>query len=190
MAEIWVGSSIIESESPRPTSASPLGLPYVHGELVLVVEDDKASRDMIAESLSNQDDGTLTGADGMEAIKLIYARPDDISIVVTDAVMPHLGGAALARARWSLRPGIRFLAMSGSPKSETEGIDAFEIQKSAQVFLTKSFKLEELLGAVPRLLQPAEKPGTAMPAILLGEDDDMFPDTGWHGCGPTAPKAG
>jgi len=56
MAEGWVGSGMIESESPRPTSASPIGIPDGHGELVLVVEGVKAIRDMIAESLRNQDD--------------------------------------------------------------------------------------------------------------------------------------
>jgi PAS domain S-box-containing protein len=147
----------VEGASPQQSSASPFVTPEGHGELILVADDDKAIREMVAEILGNHGYRVLSCSDGVEAVKLIYARPGGISLVVTDADMPRLDGVALVRTLLQLRPEIRLLAMSGLSREETGGLDLTEIQKLAHAFLAKPFKPEDLLGAVHELLHPAVK---------------------------------
>ena len=111
----------------------------------------------VAAILGQQGYRVLSCADGMEAISLIYARPGDFSLVVTDDDMPRLDGDALMRAVLQMRPDIRFLAMSGLSPNETGAPDLPEIQKLAHAFLTKPFKPEDLLGAIHGLLHPPQK---------------------------------
>ena len=148
----------VVSESPRPSSATPVDTPDGHGELILVADDDKAIRDLVTEILGSHGYRVLSCADGMEAITLIYARPSDFSLVVTDADMPRLDGVALMRAVLQMRPDIRFLAMSGLSSSGTEGTAVPEIQKAAHAFLLKPFTPGDLLATVHRLLHPTENP--------------------------------
>jgi two-component system cell cycle sensor histidine kinase/response regulator CckA len=148
----------VESESPRPKSVSPFDIPEGHDELILVADDDKAVRDMVAEILGNHGYRVLICADGVEALTLINNRPGGISIVITDADMPRLHGVALARAVRQMRPDIRLLVMSGLSPNEANAPDLPVIQKLAHAFLNKPFTPGALLGAVHGLLHPSEKP--------------------------------
>ncbi len=62
---------------------------------VLLVEDDRSVRRYLEVTLQRSGYTVITAADGLEAMKVALSSP--IDVVVTDAVMPNLGGQELAR---------------------------------------------------------------------------------------------
>jgi DNA-binding NtrC family response regulator len=100
----------------------------------------------------------MSCADGIVALSLIQTQATAISVVVTDVDMPRVGGVELAGALLRIRPGIRLVAMSGLFPEKAGGSAVTQIQQLAQVFLHKPFTQVELLGAVHRVLHPAEIP--------------------------------
>jgi two-component system, cell cycle sensor histidine kinase and response regulator CckA len=145
------------NESPRSTASnSPLDVPRSHGELVLVVDDDVAVRELVASILKKNGYCVISCVDGVDAITSFNTHVADISLVVTDVDMPRLGGMALARALLQLRPDLRLLAMSGLSRSMMDGSEVSEVRKMAHAFLLKPFKPDDLLWAAHHLLHPAE----------------------------------
>jgi len=89
--------------------------PNSHGsESILLVEDEPAVRDLAARVLRGQGYAVLEAGDGIEALQLIAQHPDVcIDLLITDVVMPRMGGGALAERLIALRPGIKVLFTSG-----------------------------------------------------------------------------
>ncbi|MBL0213061.1 MAG: PAS domain S-box protein [Myxococcales bacterium] len=82
-------------------------------ETVLVVDDDDSVRNLTHRILSGAGYTVLTAANGGEALLLSEQHAGPIDLVLTDVVMPLLGGRELAKRLFTLRPGIRTLYMSG-----------------------------------------------------------------------------
>ncbi len=82
-------------------------------EAVLVVEDNEAVRDYAVSVLSANGYRVIQAGDGGEALLLSRSNKEDIDLVLTDIVMPTLGGRALAEELRKLQPGIKVLFMSG-----------------------------------------------------------------------------
>jgi CheY-like chemotaxis protein len=85
----------------------------IGSETVLLVEDEEAVRDMAQEILKSNGYKVLRAGDGNEAIKVSEQFEGAIDLMVTDVVMPHLGGRELAEKLSVTRPGMRVLYMSG-----------------------------------------------------------------------------
>jgi PAS domain S-box-containing protein len=127
-------------------SAAPKGT-----ETVLVVEDQDGIRDIVRESLRRSGYKVLIAVDGNEALKMADAYPDPIHLLVTDLVMPNIGGRELAQRLTPLRPGMKVLFMSGY--SETSALDDEEADAT---ILQKPFSLDALVRNVRRVLdEPA-----------------------------------
>ena len=166
-----------EGEAPQPDSAAPSAIPDGHGELILVVDDDKAFREIVTVIVGNRGYRVVSCADGLEALTLFNARPNEFSLVVTDVDMPRLGGVALARAVRQIRADIPVIAMSGFSHDDTDGSDVPEIRKLAHALLNKPCNPGELLGAMHQLLHQLPKPELALPAIRRIEEDDLGRET-------------
>ncbi len=83
-------------------------------ETVLLVEDEQAVRNLAARVLREQSYHVLEASDGNEALLLAENhREERIHILVTDVVMPQMGGRELADRLRTLRPGIKVLFTSG-----------------------------------------------------------------------------
>ena len=67
-------------------------LPQGNGELILVVDDEAAIRDITKTSLESHNYKAITASDGIEAIALYVEHRDEISLVLTDMVMPSMDG--------------------------------------------------------------------------------------------------
>jgi CheY-like chemotaxis protein len=144
----------VENVVPANGSATPFALPKGHDELVLVVDDDKAVRDVVTAMLQRFNYHVLNCCDGMEAIRLFSISPDKFALVITDVDMPRLGGVALAQHLLTLRPDIRLLAMSGLSRVESDKSDTPAMRDLAHAFLIKPFKVEDLLLTVNGVLHP------------------------------------
>jgi two-component system, cell cycle sensor histidine kinase and response regulator CckA len=123
-------------------------------ETVLLVEDEPLVREIAKSALSDQGYQVLEAEHGEEA--LLVARDHDagIALVLTDVVMPKMGGRELVELLRTERPGIRVLYMSGYAAATIDEQDVIEPGTS---FLRKPFALAEMLGKVREALdgQPA-----------------------------------
>jgi PAS domain S-box-containing protein len=148
--------SVPERDSPRRGSAAS---GESRGVTVLVAEDEPAIRALVSRMLAARGYRVLTGADGEEALGIAAAEPGPIELLVTDVVMPRLGGVELARALRAQRPEVRILFMSGytatAPIQDGEFADA--------AFLAKPFNTQELLQRVQELLRGDAESASAAP---------------------------
>jgi len=105
-----------------PPAADGLGSAG-HGEVVLVVEDEKAVRDMAVEALEELGYATVTAPDAAGALDRLRG-PERIDVLFSDVVMPGgLNGVKLATEARRLRPGLRVLLTSGySPDAIDSGL--------------------------------------------------------------------
>jgi len=93
-------------------AASPVETPRGQ-ETVLVVEDDELVRQLATRLLAAQGYVALEATNGRDALDLVRARPGEVQLVLTDVVMPELGGSEFARRLADLEPDVPVLFMSG-----------------------------------------------------------------------------
>ena len=104
---------------PRARQAPEEAGPASAGEIprgrgtVLVVEDDDLVRLLATRLLASQGYTAIEARNGTEALDLVRARPGQVEIVLTDVVMPELGGSEFARRLAELEPDLPVLFMSG-----------------------------------------------------------------------------
>jgi PAS domain S-box-containing protein len=83
------------------------------GELILIVDDEPAVCRALSVILEAHNYCVLTAADGREATELFLQHRDGLRLVLTDIMMPKMGGMALIRVLRSLAPRLRIIAASG-----------------------------------------------------------------------------
>jgi two-component system cell cycle sensor histidine kinase/response regulator CckA len=117
-------------------------VPCGHGELILVVDDEAAIREIAKQTLENHGYSVLTANDGAEAVALYAEHKDEIRAVLTDTMMPYMDGPATIRALYRLNPRVKVIATSGLDANgdlvETAGA-------GVKAFLSKPFTAEKLL---------------------------------------------
>jgi len=120
---------------------------------ILLVEDEDAVRDLMAVLLSGLGYEVIVAANGEEALKIDNKVIDKVDLLVTDTVMPRMGGYALARALWQRRPTLRALFMSGY----TEGIiEEMHSPDRKTALLQKPFSTALLNQTIAHLLNEPE----------------------------------
>jgi signal transduction histidine kinase/ActR/RegA family two-component response regulator len=118
------------------------------GETVLVVEDNDATRASVCEILTALGYRVLEASDGKKALEVYAREADHIDLVLSDLVMPTMGGSDLVRALQSTAPQQRFLLMTGYPLGHTR-----ELLESGQVqWLQKPLSRAKLARAVRKAL--------------------------------------
>jgi PAS domain S-box-containing protein len=124
--------------------ASKRALPReVHGSgTVLVVEDEAMVRNFTCRVLAEHGYRCIEAADGAAALNIIQGRGDSIDAVVTDVVMPNIGGGTLARHLAEVRPGVPVLFTSAYTSQE---VIYRGLISSDAPFLQKPFTPEALL---------------------------------------------
>ena len=94
-------------------SASTSTEPPRGTETILLAEDTDSLREVIRETLQERGYKVLAAADGREAFATARMFDGSIDLLLTDVVMPNMGGADLAKALLERRPGLRVVYMSG-----------------------------------------------------------------------------
>ncbi len=89
-------------------------------QVILLVEDDADVRASTARVLRRAGYDVLDAADGDAALQLMASRTAPVDVVITDIVMPRVGGAELARRLRERWPDLHVLYMSGYPRDSTE----------------------------------------------------------------------
>lgn len=120
-------------------------LPVGNNELILVVDDEDAIREIAKETLRVFGYQVLTAADGTEALALFAQHKDEVRCVITDMMMPFMDGLATIRALRRLAPDIKVIVTSGL-KSNDKTADAAQL--GVKTFLAKPYTAEILLKAL------------------------------------------
>jgi len=138
----------IEEETPpqkEPKATDAKG----GSETILVVEDDDSLRLLTARILEGNGYVTLQAEDGRQAIELAKSYSGPIDLLLTDVVMPGLGGAELAALISAFRPELKLLYVSGYPNDLIAYHGALEPPVS---LLEKPFTTRDLLRRVRSVL--------------------------------------
>jgi PAS domain S-box-containing protein len=128
-------------------------------ETVLLVEDDAGIRRLTKRALENNGYRVLEAAGPTEALSIAELVSGEIELLLTDVVMPRMGGRELAHALGRLRPAIRVLYISGFTG---EALARFGDLAWFEDFLAKPFRPEALLTKVREVLNRTE-PHSATP---------------------------
>jgi CheY-like chemotaxis protein len=146
---------------PAEASVAPRG-----AGTILVVEDEEPVRLLVVDILEASGYSLLAAGNGLEALEVADEHAGAIDLVVTDVVMPHMGGRQFAERLAGLRPGTPVLFMSGYPDGAF-GPDGFVVPGAA--FLQKPFTntalgqaVRALLGARPSATGRADRPPSAL----------------------------
>jgi CheY-like chemotaxis protein len=124
-------------------------LPQGAGEIVMVVDDEAAIREIVKVTLQNNGYKVLTANDGTEAVANMAREKRAIAAVLVDLMMPFMDGIATIRALQRLNPNAKFLAISGL-MDQARIAQLSEVTSAA--FLAKPFTTEQILAALHSLL--------------------------------------
>ena len=124
-------------------------------ETVLVVEDEDAVRLIVRRVLEAQGYAILEARDGNDAMRIAAQRGNAIDLVLSDIIMPGMGGRELARSLGTTRPGLPILFMSGyNEEGELAGTGG----DLGEGVLAKPFTAETLARQVREALDGRESP--------------------------------
>jgi two-component system, cell cycle sensor histidine kinase and response regulator CckA len=115
---------------------------------ILVVEDEEQVRTLVVRVLQKQGYSVLQAENGRVALEIARTDIHRISLVITDLVMPELGGGRLVHELRALKPDMRVLCMTGYTKEEVLTGDGLE----GAVFIEKPFAPSTLLQQVEQML--------------------------------------
>ena len=140
------------------------GAPEAHGardaarssNTVLLVEDEKGVREVARAALEKAGYRVLEASQGQEALEVAGRHEGPIALLLTDVVMPEMGGPELARQLRQSLPGIRVLYFSGY----AAGQDARQAAGFDAPFLAKPFRPATLVDKVREVLE-ADRAGTS-----------------------------
>jgi two-component system cell cycle sensor histidine kinase/response regulator CckA len=112
---------------------------------ILVVDDEEVARRFIGRALSREGYRVMLANDGEQALELLRMTRRKVALVITDLVMPGMGGHAFALevARLPSPPPLLYISAYDPPQGEM-----------AKRFLQKPFTTVTLLGAVRSLTAP------------------------------------
>jgi two-component system, chemotaxis family, CheB/CheR fusion protein len=128
----------------------PAGLATAPGgtESVLLVEDEDSVRELVKRILLARGYAVMDARNGREGLELVQSHPGKIDLLVTDVVMPELGGRELAEAALKLRPELKVVFVSG----HIQDVILKEGVKQGAAFLQKPFTPMQLAQKVRETL--------------------------------------
>ncbi len=143
-------------QTEAPLDATTTGNPRVSlrgTETILLVEDEKAVRVLARRILERNGYTVLEAEGGIQAIERVEQHEGPIHLLVTDVVMPRMGGAAVVEGVSALRPGIKALYVSGYAPT---AVVHHGIVDPAAPFLEKPFTPGTLAAKVREVLDSPE----------------------------------
>ncbi|HSI63628.1 MAG TPA: PAS domain S-box protein, partial [Candidatus Saccharimonadia bacterium] len=124
-------------------------LPRGNGELVLVVDDEAAVREITRQTLEMFGYKVLLACDGAEATAIYAVQKQNISVVLTDMMMPVMDGPVTIQVLMRMNPKVRIIAASGL---NAAGMVAKAANIGAQHFLPKPYTAMTLLTVLKQVL--------------------------------------
>jgi CheY-like chemotaxis protein len=141
---------LAEDAAPPAPEPEPEPEPVPPAATVLLTEDESGVRILAHRILERSGFRVLVARHGADALLLWRDHAAEIDLVVTDLVMPEMGGRELADALQAMRPDLPVLFMSGYSDDE---VTRRGIADSRVAFLAKPFTTDSLVGAVREALK-------------------------------------
>ena len=155
--------SILKTTSARSNTLYQIGYNLTMKRKILVVDDTKNVQLLLSDFLTSQDFNVLTASDGREALEVVHASHPDL--ILLDIMMPNLDGYQfISHLRHeSSIPVIMITAR----QQEADIIHGFDL--GADDYITKPFRLRELLVRMRAVLRRAGPRESDEAAILVGD---------------------
>ncbi len=109
----------LEKSTGSASDSGDSAIPRGQGETILVVEDEPMVLDVAQSLLESLGYRVLIARNGQEALQAHERHQDFIDLVLSDVVMPEMGGLELYRTLQQRDPSIRIILMSGYPPAES-----------------------------------------------------------------------
>lgn len=152
--EVYLPADQSSATVAGPAQAEPLR--SGHGETILVVDDEPAVLAVTSSMLEANGYRVFVAEDGAAAVAVYAQHAQQISVVVTDIMMPLMDGVALIRSLQRLDPRVRIITVSGLSNQPGQPERHTELQaKGIRHHLNKPFTVEALLTAIHQELDPA-----------------------------------
>jgi DNA-binding response OmpR family regulator len=117
---------------------------------VLIVEDDKELREMIALALTRRKFTVLEAVNGKDAI--MRFKPSITEIVVTDLIMPEEDGLKVIMKLREIKPSLKVIAISGGGKAGPGSYLNLAKALGADAIYSKPFSINDLVMKIEDLL--------------------------------------
>lgn len=137
--------SATTSGRPLTEKPSPGG-----NETVLLVEDESGVRDLIRQILVLQGYQVLEASDAETALRISQQHKEQIQLLITDVIMPGMGGREMAEQLAKQHPEVKVLFISGYTD---EAVTPQGILEKGRAFLQKPFNRQSLLQKVREVLE-------------------------------------
>jgi signal transduction histidine kinase/ActR/RegA family two-component response regulator len=148
----------VEEREELVASERPLARTLAGGETVLVVEDEQMVRSFMEGALRALGYMTLEAADGREALDLSSHYDGVIDLLITDVIMPQMGGVELASRLIETRPQLKVLFVSGYTGAAS---GSQRLVEPDVALLPKPFTAAQLLERVHRRLHGEARHGSS-----------------------------
>ena len=150
---IWL--PLVEKPAPLDGPTRERAEPMHGGETILLVEDEEGVRELTREVLQGHGYTVIEAPDGESALRIVEDRRERLHLVLTDVVMPKMGGRELVRRLLSRHPDVKVLYMSGYPDGAL-GEDG--VLEPGAILLQKPFTPQGMVDKVRQVLD-----GTLIP---------------------------
>jgi PAS domain S-box-containing protein len=148
---VYLPAMKVSSEA-RKEQAEEASLPRGNGETILLVDDEASILIITSQTLQAFGYRVLTATDGAEAVAIYAQHRHEISVVLTDMMMPIMDGSATIRALTKIDPEVKIIAASGlNTNGEAAKVSGLGIKR----FLTKPYTAGTLLKAMRAILDEA-----------------------------------
>lgn|GEM_PF-3488994 len=124
-----------------------------NGETIFLAEDDAGARTVLATILRTKGYTVLEAKNGVEALEGYLPAADSIHLVITDVIMPQMGGTEWVQRIKTRNPKVKVMFISGYTDDRLK--DTETLLKDA-AFLHKPFSPEAFLRKVSETLQPMD----------------------------------
>ena len=138
------------TDSGGAAASEVVDLPMGHGELILIIDDEAAIREITKDTLEAYGYKAITASDGAEGISVFAENKKMIRAVIIDIMMPIMDGTAAILVLKKMDPDVKIIAASGlTAKGQVTPPPA----SSVEGFLTKPYAAEALLKTLRTVLR-------------------------------------
>ncbi len=134
--------------STKPAKHHPY--PMGQGEILLIVEDNEEVRNFLTTLLGELQYRTVSVTNGVEALDVFRQKSDEIALILTDLVMPEMGGMEFCNRVREIRPDVKVIAVSGYPLMPD---DQRHMLQCFDRIVTKPFEIKDIAVVIRELLQ-------------------------------------
>jgi two-component system, cell cycle sensor histidine kinase and response regulator CckA len=166
-SELGIGTTFkiylpaVDTEVKPGSNIGPAVPTDLHGtETILLVEDEELVRNLVSRALTEYGYKVLEAGNGIEALEVLEHFREPLDLILTDVVMPKMGGRDLIKRLNGRRPGLKVIFISGY----TDWVVAQQgFLRPGQAFLQKPFTTSYL---VRKVRQTLDNPSPDSGALL------------------------